>query len=92
MHVEQNRAEVALQDLVDHTVQRIVKQQEEVVREAAAGSEEVTLRMEFKWGFDSSSGHSKYNQSVTSNPDEDDQIMLTSLAPIRMTLGDKVVW
>ena len=52
----------------------------------------MTLRMEFKWGFDGSSGHSKYNQSGTSNPDEDDQIMLTSRAPIRMTLGNKVVW
>lgn len=45
-----------------------------------------------KWGFDGSSGHSSYKQVFHGIEASDSAVFITSIVPIRIVLGEKVVW
>lgn len=55
-------AEVPLQSLVDNTVARIIKAQEEAFQQIPNDSNDFIMAI-YKWGCDGSSGHSTYRQS-----------------------------
>lgn len=56
-------AEVKLQSLVDHTVQRIFEIQKEVITQISLISHNIT--MTYKWGCDGSANHSTYRQKFS---------------------------
>ena len=60
-------AEVELQSLLDHTIQRLVSVQLEVLQQVRVGIDTLpTLNVVFKWGCDGASRQSQYKQlSVT---------------------------
>ena len=90
--VESSRAEVSLQSLLDHTARRLVRLQEDVIRQAAGDKEEIQLELISKWGFDGSTGHSFYKQSDIADPKNDGQALVTSLVPLQMRSSSEIIW
>ena len=83
-------AEVQLQALLDQTTERLLTMQKEVVEALKVHDETLHLTCSFKWGMDGSSGHARYKQAGV---DRDDQVMVTSLVPLRLAAHDgTVVW
>lgn len=81
VQVQESCSKVGLQELLDHTVTRILMTKTE---------NEVTelpneLQMFSKWGCDGSSGHSEYHQKFTDPNDCDKYMFLTSLVPLTLT-------
>lgn len=54
-------AEIYLQPIVDHTIERLVAAQEDVFRQCVGGDE--TIKAIIKWGCDGSSSHIVYKQT-----------------------------
>lgn len=73
--ITESLAEIYLQELLDHTVFRIIQCQWSVV--ASFSVENITsMTLITKWGFDGSSGHSEYKQICTEDF-SDSQILFT---------------
>ena len=91
--VTASSAEVSLQALLNHTAERLL--QIPAVREAAAtachsATEPPLLTLHIKWGMDGSTGHSQYKMA---DSEDDSQLLLTSLVPLRLTAEDEqVLW
>lgn len=80
-------AEVKLQQLVDHTAERLISVQMDVME--ALKSEQLTdLYLISKWGCDGSSGQSQYKQKFEQTDDSDANIFFTSFVPLRLVSGD----
>lgn len=60
-------AEVTLESLVDHTVQRITEVQKDVIEQLKLTTQLRNTRMTYKWGCDGSSDHATYRQKFTEN-------------------------
>lgn len=94
--VNETLAEVKLQSLLDHTCDRILKVQEEVIN--SLPSEVLTnLKLICKWGCDGSSGHSEYKQKFTNEDCSDGSMFLTSLVPLQILGSDNsnkeiIIW
>ncbi|KAK5648374.1 hypothetical protein RI129_003266 [Pyrocoelia pectoralis] len=84
-------AEVALQALLDHTVNRLVLTLEPVI-DSLNDEELEQLCLFLKWGFDGSSGHSSYKQAFHGLEASDSAVFITCLVPIRLVCGEKIVW
>lgn len=85
----ENSAEVKLQNLLDHTIKRLLQVQDEVVVQILNGSDIATpcfLTLECKWGLDGSGGHSLYKQNFSKEYGDtsDSDILLTSLVPLQL--------
>lgn len=85
--VTETLAEVKLQSLIDHTCDRILKLQTDVIN-SLRSEESKNLRLICKWGCDGSSGHSEYKQKFTNAESSDASIFLTSLAPLQILGSD----
>jgi len=92
-------AEVKLQFLLDHTAERILLTQMEVIKSLA--SENVrNLNLICKWGCDGSSGQSMYKQKFSDDDGSksDSNIFFTSLVPLQLvsinqvTNAEIIVW
>lgn len=92
-----------LQMLLNHTAQRILSLQEEVIKNVALKkhSTELAVKLKVKWGFDGSSNQSQYNQKfvdaeLNSMPDRrDSNLFATTLVPLQIALVDNsntVIW
>ena len=90
--VEPGRAEVPLQSLLDHTARRLVRLQEDVIRQAAGDKREIELELLSKWGFDGSTGHSFFKQGDIADPKNDGQAFVTSLVPLQMRSSSEIIW
>jgi len=76
-------AEVKLQALLDHTVERILLVQNDVIKNLAPENlSRITLIC--KWGCDGSSGQSVYKQAFTDETKSDSDIFLTSIVPLQL--------
>lgn len=77
-------AEISLQALINHTVQRICEVQEEVLVQMK--NELSNVHCLFKWGCDGSSGYSSYKQRFSQAIDkqEDNAIFVISMVPIQL--------
>lgn len=94
---------IPLQELLDHTSNRLLVLQKDVVTFVAANqikSNEVTFKLQIKWGFDGSTGQSQYNQKfsdeiVEESHTNDESLLATTIVPLRMTLNNNdncVIW
>lgn len=92
-----NEAAVKLQSLLDHTTDRIILYQMEVVK-CLSGKQLENLTLIVKWGCDGSSGHSEYKHKLDENDVSDESIFFTSLVPLQLVHRDSatkettVVW
>jgi len=84
-----NEAEVLLQPLLDHTIERIIHYQTEVIKTLSEKKLE-NLTLIGKWGCDGSSGHSKYKQKLDENSSSDESIFFTSYVPLQLVHIDSL--
>lgn len=88
--VTETVAEVKLQDLVNHTTARLCKYLEPVLQQLEVGSIK-ELVLIYKWGCDGSH-QSQYKQKFEEDGNSDANIFLSSLVPLRLSHGDKIIW
>ncbi|XP_028146043.1 uncharacterized protein LOC126891809 [Diabrotica virgifera virgifera] len=81
--VSESCAEILLQDLLDHTVKRIVELQKPVLRSLSTELLK-NLKLLLKWGCDGSTGHSQYKQLFSDNSFGDGDLFLTSIVPLQL--------
>lgn len=95
MIISGNCAQVSLQALLDHTCSRILTVQSDVIQTLKP---EITqnLQLIVKYGFDGSSGQSKYKQNFQDGSVSDATILFTSLVPLMLIAeshGEKLlIW
>lgn len=89
-------ASVSLQALLDHTVDRIFKLQQEPLLQFAEKLKNSTLKLQLiaSWGFDGSTGQSQYKQRLNANENATDSgIFVTTMIPLQLqTEEGKIVW
>ncbi|KAE8741256.1 hypothetical protein FOCC_FOCC013211, partial [Frankliniella occidentalis] len=82
-------SEVSLQELLDHTANRLVHMVEDKIASLREGNEpfkDLQITLISKWGFDGSSGHATFKQKV-SEISSDASVVLTSLVPLELSLS-----
>lgn len=80
--ITESSAEVELQSLLDHTTNRILESQKDVL-ESTENLNNLTLIG--KWGFDGSTGHSEYKQTFADSSILDDSsLFVTSYVPLQL--------
>lgn len=98
--ISDDKVEVNLQALLNHTAERIVELQSDVIQHVVqlTNSTEIEAELIYSYGFDGSSGHSPYNQGFhnTQNTSLNDECLLaTTLIPLRLRLlnnKNKILW
>lgn len=91
--VTESSMEVELQALLDHTVSRIIKTQEEVM-ESLPPELISELVLVSKWGCDGSTGHSQYKQKFEGETTDKDMFIL-SFVPLLLhpvSSKDTIIW
>lgn len=83
--VTESSAEVELQSLLDHTANRILKSQKDVLDSVPNESLD-KISLIGKWGFDGSTGHSEYKQCFSDSTLEDSSLFVTSYVPLQLVL------
>ncbi|XP_050539382.1 uncharacterized protein LOC126904405 [Daktulosphaira vitifoliae] len=83
-------AEVSLQALLDHTVERLFLVQKPVI-DLLPEIELDKFILYSKWGFDGSSGHSPYKPTFCSPGSSDSAVFITSLVPLRLVNDDQII-
>lgn len=84
-------AEVHLQALMDHTVQRILSLEIDGIEDLAVED----LELISKWGFDGSSDHSNYKQKFEGEEEDDSSIFITSMVPLLLRVRgtpERILW
>lgn len=84
--VTDSSARIALQALLDLTVNRIL---ESLPSTNVIQSKQLELTS--KWGFDGASNQSRYKQKMISEQD-DSSIFMTSLVPLKLTAEGDIIW
>lgn len=92
MVITERGASLALQDLLNHTTERIFMIEE--VKKCAMESYSRSFTLFSKWGCDGSSGNSNYRQNFTDLTISDDSVFVVSLVPLQIvsTENNVVVW
>lgn len=90
--VTETSASVPLQDLLNHTSERLSQSIGDVLKTHVNDSELQKLRLYSKWGFDGSSGHSEYKQAFHGNQKDDSAVFITCIVPLKLTCGEKLLW
>jgi hypothetical protein len=93
--VSEREASVPLQNLLQHTLNRILKLNEEVYmryREIRQYNDNVKCSFIGNWGFDGSTGQSLYKQTFSdSESDNDNSIFATTFVPLQLVINEKDV-
>jgi len=85
IEVTETTAQVSLQNLLNHSAERIIKMQSDVFKQFLDSS---VLKLICSYGFDESTGQSAYKQKFEiKTPDvqvSDQSLFVTSVIPIKM--------
>lgn len=88
--VTEIRAEITLQGILDITVKRLLKAQEEVIKTLLPNA---NFTLICKWGCDGSSGHSRYKQKFADTAHDDEFLFVFSFVPLKLCLeNDDSTW
>lgn len=95
--ISETAAEVPLQSLLNHTVQRIVNLQEEVIHQSMSSTDltEVDVVLTCSWGFDGNTSHSVYKQRYQNEQAEavnDENLFVTTLIPLRLSSSTGIIF
>lgn len=95
--ITETKGEVKLQSLLDHTAQRLVKVQLDVIAGVVIDDGNSKLYLKSKWGFDGSSSQSEYKQRFIEDAAASDaDILLTSLVPLQLVMkreeNETILW
>lgn len=84
--IDEISAEIPLQALVDHTIDRLITVQIEVLNHISERYTISSLKMWFKWGCDGAAGQSRYKQTFNNSEHDDSFIFSISLVPLRLVV------
>lgn len=86
------KAEVKLQDILNHIAERIILSQKEVLEQHNLINKELCLIS--KWGCDGSTGHTMHKQKFENFENSDQNMFLTSFVPLQLITKDdkKIIW
>lgn len=92
-------AEIKLQHLLDHTIQRLILSQYDTLKQQNIDLD-TTLTVIFKWGCDGASGQSKYKQNFSNETSkqncDDAYTFMVSLVPLQLNSScsnrNNVLW
>ena len=95
--VTEKVARVLLQNLRNHTIKRIMKQQSNVIVYLASNKPDKVLQLKLigKYGFGGSSGQSQYKVICTGEGRKefsDNNIISAWYVPLQMLCGETIVW
>lgn len=97
--VQQDKVEVALQALLNHTSERLIDLQQSVILQYVNSTESslIETMLLCSWGFDGSSGHSQYKQNFKSTESDsnltDANLFATTLIPLRLlSKNNDILW
>lgn len=87
-------AEIRLQNLIDHTLLRLLEFQKEVVERTVATHPMEDFTMIYKWGCDGSAQQSTYRQpfSERGNEQTDEYFYAVCIVPLQLRNSDIVLW
>jgi len=80
--IKENSAEISLQELLDHTIIRLIESFRDDLKTLAIIPN--CLKLISKWGCDGSSGLSRYKQKFTIESNIDDSIFISSFVPLQL--------
>ncbi|KAF2887918.1 hypothetical protein ILUMI_18255 [Ignelater luminosus] len=86
--VTESEAQIPLQDLLDHTVKRLVQVQSEVLEQRIPDNVDI-INILYKWSLDGSGGHSIYKQNFSNNAKYGDSNILCTIVPLKMSIMQK---
>lgn len=87
-------AEVPLQSLLEHTVQRLVMGLSLTAAQVHSCQNRAPV-LQCKWGFDGARGQTLYKQSFAAGHSGEaceESLFSTTLVPLQLSLGDEVIW
>lgn len=90
VEISNTSGEVPLQNLIDHTIMRIIESQKNLWET----SNEKLLTAVYKWGCDGSSGHATYRQGYSEIDAScfDEHLFAICLVPLQILMEDSIVW
>lgn len=90
--ITETSAEIRLQDLINHTAQRLLKHLEDVLS-TLSDTEGSSLTMICKWGCDGSQ-QAQFKQRFENDGDSDAHMFQSSFVPLRITYGSNcnILW
>ncbi|XP_071581303.1 uncharacterized protein [Temnothorax nylanderi] len=85
--ITESSADIKLQDLLDHTCERLLFTQREVIRSL---NTEMFIKADLicKWGCNESPGQSEYKQKFNDKSTSDANVFLTSLVPLQLKFAE----
>lgn len=91
--VTESKAEVKLQNLLDHTTSRLLESQIDILDKFPTNC---NMTLIGKWGFDGTTGQSNYKHSFSDPTLDDSSLFVTSYVPLKLVLnntsGTDLVW
>ena len=97
--MRETEVEVSLQALLNHTSERLIKLQREVILQVMKSKNSTIIEtvLLYSWGFDGSTGHSEYKQRYESDERDpnlsDSNLFATTLIPLRLLGTDNsILW
>ena len=92
MHITEISAEIKLQQLLNHTIERILLSPDVKNIE---NLQILNLELVTKWGFDGTSGRANYKQVFKNSDGDDSSVSITSLVPLKLHISglpNQVIW
>ena len=95
--VTEDSAEVKVQNLMDHTIQRICSLKEEFLKKMSSDLSTFSFFLIAKWGCDGSSNQSRYKQKFTNPESNDENLFAISMVPLQLYYLDSdknktIIW
>lgn len=94
--VDETQASVPLQNLVDHTITRIIQSQYEFIERQinSTNCQEINGKLIICWGFDGSSSQAQFNQRYsTANDHHESSLFVTSTLPLQLICDNgNILW
>lgn len=88
--VNESRAEIKFQVILNKTVECLITAQSDVLRNLSSNS---SFTLISKWVCDGSSGHSTYKQTFSSTEATDEFLFVFSLVPLQLyDISGNIVW
>jgi len=93
IYIDESRAEVELQSLLDNTASSIIELQNNII-ETMPENIVTNLTLIGKWGFDGSTGHSEYKQKFSNGDLDDRSLFVTSYVPLQLVtqIDNTIIW
>ncbi|XP_046802342.1 uncharacterized protein LOC124418816 isoform X1 [Lucilia cuprina] len=89
INVTESSAFVPLQDLLNHTTNRLILSIG-VKKLISLQNKELVLLT--KWGFDGTTGHTQYKQGFLDRNNSDSHLLITIIFPLQLSYKDNIIW